>query len=194
MTHHTRVHGTPYILPEEPVAWGDESAPSLPLCCQTATSCRLCLGARCAKESSHQDEIRCRCMHWLLQGTGDYVHLGILQSSSKGHPLFMHRAGGDKYNWNSEPHHVTHVTGPITPTQAQMMEIKACCYTLEASKARVVMDLEDGVVEDEKIAVASTDALDQYTQTMLDSHIRRAYDCVSNWSRGSASCLQERWI
>ena len=136
-----------------------------------------------------------------VQDTGDYMHLGMIQSSASGHPLFMHRtgagAGADnpKFTWTVEPHYVTHVTEPITAEQARKLEVKqAGCYSLKVNDTSLVEDLQASAADDEKIAVASVEALAQHMQeSLLLSQTKRAYDCVGAWSHGSASCLLEDW-
>ena len=122
------------------------------------------------------------------------MHIGMLQSSAGGHPLFMHRAGADKFEWVFEPHYVTHVTGPITPEQAQKLKVNSAQRMyLKAREAELVADLQDDAGDAEKIAVALLKALDQHTQDLLGVQTKRAYECISSWSGGSTACIDEVW-
>ena len=113
-----------------------------------------------------------------MQGQGDYVYVGIIQSSTTGRPLFLHRSGGSKLSWetDSQPHFTTHISAPITSHQAGdfLWNMLAASGHLEANKTRLV---PHAPVEADypPVTVAPIKSLDRHVCVMLGEASRTAY-------------------
>ncbi len=83
-----------------------------------------------------------------FQEHGDFIYIGIIQSSAAGHPLFLHRTGGNKLSWddNTQSYFTTHVSAPISSIQANsfVYRMLAASGHLNANETRLVQQSHHG--------------------------------------------------